>query len=65
MSCNKRLKWEGRYSPKWIDSKKHARNIYAHTREECEEKLAALIIQMKQELAELKAAQAAGTSSKH
>ena len=34
--------WEGRYSPKWIDGKKHARNIYAHTREECEEKLAAL-----------------------
>lgn len=26
--------WEGRYSPKWIDGKKHARNIYAHTREE-------------------------------
>ena len=52
--------WEGRYSPKWIDGKKHARNICAHTREECEEKLAALIVQMKRELAELKAAQAAG-----
>ena len=57
--------WEGRYSPKWIDGKKHARNIYAHTREECEEKLAALIVQMKRELADLKAAQAAVTSSKH
>ena len=57
--------FEGRYSPKWIDGKKHARNIYAHTREECEEKLAALIVQMKRELAELKAAQAAGTTSRH
>jgi len=57
--------WEGRYSPKWIDGKKHARNIYAHTREECEEKLAALIVQMKRELAELKAAQAAGAPFRH
>ena len=57
--------WEGRYSPKWIDGKKHDRNIYAHTREECEEKLAALIVQMKRELAELKAAQAAGMSSRY
>ena len=57
--------WEGRYSPKWIDGKKHARNIYAHTREECEEKLAVLIVQMKRELAELKAAQAAGMSSRY
>ena len=29
--------FEGRYSPTWIDGKKHARNVYAHTREECEE----------------------------
>lgn len=57
--------WEGRYSPKWIDGKKHARNIYAHTREECEEKLAALIVQMKRELAELKAAQEAGAPFRH
>ena len=56
------LLWEGRYSPKWIDGKKHARNIYAHTREE---KLAALIVQMKRELAELKAAQAAGAPFRH
>ena len=46
--------WEGRYSPTWIDGKKHARNVYAHTREECEEKLQKLIIEMKTELAELK-----------
>ena len=57
--------WEGRYSPKWIDGKKHARNIYAHTREECEEKLAALIVEMKRELAELKAERAAGAASRH
>ena len=42
------------YSPTWIDGKKHARNVYAHTREECEEKLKALIEEMKAELAELK-----------
>ena len=42
------------YSPTWIDGKKHARNVYAHTREECEEKLKMLIAEMKAELAELK-----------
>ena len=56
-------RWEGRYvvgyddhgySPTWIDGKKHARNVYAHTREECEEKLKVLIAEMKAELAELK-----------
>ena len=46
--------FEGRYSPTWIDGKKHARNLYAHTREECEEKLKVLIAEMKAELAELK-----------
>ena len=39
--------FEGRYSPKWPDGKKHARNVYAHTREECEEKLKVLIVEMK------------------
>ena len=53
--------WEGRYSPTWIDGKKHARNVYAHTREECEEKLKVLIIEMKTELAELKRQMAEGT----
>ena len=53
--------WEGRYSPTWIDGKKHARNVYTHTREECEEKLQALIIEMKTELAELKRQKAEGT----
>ena len=44
--------FEGRYSPKWPDGKKHARNVYAHTREECEEKLKVLIMEMKVEIAE-------------
>lgn len=44
--------FEGRYSPKWPDGKKHARNVYAHTREECEEKLNTLIVEMKAEIAE-------------
>ena len=53
--------WEGRYSPMWIDGKKHSRNVYAHTREECEEKLKVLIVEMKAELAELKRQKAEGT----
>ena len=52
--------FEGRYSPKWPDGKKHARNVYAHTREECEEKLKVLILEMKTELAELKRQKAEG-----
>ena len=50
---NDRL-FEGRYSPKWPDGKKHARNVYAHTREECEEKLKALIAEMNEERKNLK-----------
>ena len=55
--------FEGRYSPTWIDGKKHARNVYAHTREECEEKLKVLIAEMKTELAELKRQKAEGALS--
>ena len=51
--------FEGRYSPKWPDGKKHARNVYAHTREECEEKLKVLIVEMKAEIAEIKAGEKA------
>ena len=43
--------WEGRYSPVWPDGKKHSRNVYAKTREECEEKLKTLILEMKAEIA--------------
>ena len=49
------------YSPKWPDGKKHARNVYAHTREECEEKLKVLIVEMKAEIAEAKRQKAEGT----
>ena len=55
--------FEGRYSPKWPDGKKHARNVYAHTREECEAKLRVLIVEMKAEIAELKRQKAEGTAS--
>ena len=43
--------WEGRYSPGWPDGKKRPRNIYAHSREECEKLLAELIAEMKAEIA--------------
>lgn len=46
--------WEGRYSPIWPDGKKHARNIYAHSKAECEELLAEMIQQTKAEIAEEK-----------
>ena len=42
--------WEGRYSPK-INGKRMARNVYAHTEAECEEKLANMIREMKAEIA--------------
>ena len=42
------------YSPVWPDGKKHARNVYAKTREECEEKLKKLIEQMKKEIVAVK-----------
>ena len=50
--------WEGRYSPVWPDGKKHSRNVYGRTKEECEEKLAALILQMKAEIAALRSGKA-------
>ena len=42
--------WEGRYSPVWPDGKKHARNIYAHSEEECEKLLAEMIVKVKAEI---------------
>ena len=42
--------WEGRYSPIWPDGKKHPRNIYAHSLEECEKKLAEMIQEVKKEI---------------
>ncbi len=40
--------WEGRYSPR-VNGKRIARNVYANSVEECEEKLAKLIQEMKAE----------------
>ena len=52
--------WEGKFSSKWPDGKKHSRSIYASTKAECEEKLAGLIRQMKAEVAEAKRLAAEG-----
>ena len=43
--------WEGRYSPRLPNGTRLARNVYAHSEEECEQKLAELIVQMKGEIA--------------
>ncbi|MCM1299198.1 MAG: site-specific integrase [Firmicutes bacterium] len=42
--------FEGRYSPKSAYGKRESHNIYAKTREECEEKLSAMIAQVKAEI---------------
>ena len=47
--------WEGRYSPRLPNGTRLARNVYAHSEEECEQKLAQLIREMKQEIASMKA----------
>ena len=46
--------WEGKYSPRGADGKRISRNVYAKTREECEEKLAVMIEEVKREIAEQK-----------
>ena len=46
--------WEGKYSPKWPDGKRHSRSVYGGTESECEAKLAGLIRQMKAEIAAAK-----------
>lgn len=46
--------YEGRFSPR-VNGKRITKNIYATTREECEEKLKVLIAEMKKEIAEIKA----------
>ena len=55
--------FEGRYSPTGADGKRMARNVYAKTREECEEKLAELITQMNAEIAAEKERLKAGQSA--
>ena len=42
--------FEGRYSPKNAYGKRESHNIYAKTREECEEKLAAMITRVKADI---------------
>lgn len=46
--------WEGRYSPKWPDGVKRPRNVYAHSLDECEEKLKELILEINGEMAALR-----------
>jgi integrase len=55
--------YEGRYTPTNADGKRIARNVYASTREDCEEKLAELIKTMKTEIAEEKAQRKAESES--
>ena len=47
--------WEGSYSPKLANGKRKKFNIYADSREECEEKLAVMIAQKNAEIAVEKA----------
>lgn len=42
--------YEGRYTPTNAYGKRESHNIYAKTREECEEKLAAMIVEVKVEI---------------
>jgi len=42
--------YEGRFTPTNAYGKREAHNIYAKTREECEEKLAAMIVQVKSDI---------------
>ena len=53
--------WEGRYSPKWPDGVKRPRNVYAHSLEECEEKLKKLILETNEEIAAIRS----GVSKKY
>ena len=46
--------WEGKYSPVGADGKRISWNVYAKTREDCEEKLAVMIEEVKQEIEQQK-----------
>ena len=46
--------WEGKYSPVGADGKRIRRNVYAPTKEECEEKLAVMIEEVKKEIEQQK-----------
>ena len=47
----KKGQWEGSYSPKLPNGKRKKFNIYADTREACEEKLAVMIAEKNAEIA--------------
>ena len=53
--------FEGRYSPTNAYGKRTPKNVYAKTREKCEEKLAELITQMNAEIATKKGTDQSGT----
>ena len=42
--------WEGKYSPRNAQGKRISKNVYARTREECEQKLLKLIYKMNREI---------------
>lgn len=44
-------KWEGSYSPKQANGKRKKFNIYADSKEECEEKLVVMIAEKNSEIA--------------
>lgn len=46
--------WEGRYSPKLPDGTRWSKNVYAHSRQECETLLAQLIPEMNREVTRLR-----------
>ena len=46
--------WEGSFYPRMPDGKRKKFNVYAKTREECEEALAKMITEKKAEIAEMK-----------
>ena len=47
--------FEGRYSPTNVQGKREIHTVYAHTREECEEKLAKMIEQVREEIKKARA----------
>lgn len=46
--------WEGKYSPRDANGKRTSHIVYAKTREECEEKLAEMIEEVKKQIAKEK-----------
>ena len=47
-------RWNGRYTVTWPDGTKRTRDIYSDTKDECEKLLAAMIVEMKTEVADEK-----------